>query len=110
MCSRVVAIFVLYLYTFNMTRMWQVAKQLRLSILKRHNQAKIIKTSVFLFWILDMAIKCEHVHELRKFLKFCVDYLPPKREIRTKRNLISDMHVQNKNNTGITDKWGFWHT
>ena len=37
--------------------------------LKRHNQAKLIKTSVFLLWLLDMAIRCEHVHrlELRKF-------------------------------------------
>ena len=37
-------------------------------VLKRHNQAKIIKKSVFLFWLFDMSIICQHVHglELRK--------------------------------------------
>ena len=29
--------------------------------LKQHNQAKIIKKSVFLFWILNMAIRSEYV-------------------------------------------------
>ena len=32
--------------------------------LKRHNQAKIIKKSVFLFWLLNMDIICEHIHRL----------------------------------------------
>ena len=42
-----------------------------LQILKPHNQDK----SVFLFWLLNMAIRCEHVHrlEFRKSFKFCVD-------------------------------------
>ena len=41
--------------------------------LKRHNQAKIIKKSV-LFWLLNMAIRCEHIHilELGKSFKFWV--------------------------------------
>ena len=40
--------------------------------LKRHNQAKIIKKSVFLFWLINMTIRCKHVHrlELQKFLIF----------------------------------------
>ena len=42
--------------------------------LKRHNQAKIIQKSACLFWLLNMAIRCEHVHrlELRKYFKFWV--------------------------------------
>ena len=32
--------------------------------LKRRNQAKIIKKSLILFWLLNMAIICEHVHRL----------------------------------------------
>ena len=38
-------------------------------VLRRHNQTKIIKKSVFLFCLLDMSIICQHVHvlELRKF-------------------------------------------
>ena len=54
------------------------AAKKKLKQLKRHNQAKIIRTSVFLLWLLNMAIRCEHVHrlELRKFLKFCVAHLP----------------------------------
>ena len=53
--------------------------------LKRHNQAKIIKKSVFLFSLLNMAIRCENVHrvELRKFFYFCVAHLPVKRDIKT---------------------------
>ena len=57
--------------------------------LKRHNQAKIIKKSLILFWFLiNMSIICEHVHglELRRFLKLCVAHLPVRREIRTKFN------------------------
>ena len=37
--------------------------------LKRHNQAKIIKKSVFLFWLLNMTIRCEHVHRLELLRK-----------------------------------------
>ena len=42
--------------------------------LKRHNQAKIIKKSVFLFWIPNMAIRSEYVHrlELRSSFEFWV--------------------------------------
>ena len=41
---------------------------------KRHIQAEIIKKSLFLFWLLNMAIICEHVHrlELRQSLRFWV--------------------------------------
>ena len=48
-------------------------------VLKRHNQAKIIKKSVFLFWLFDMSIICQHVHglELRKLVKFCVAHYIP---------------------------------
>ena len=40
--------------------------------LKGLNQAKIVKKSVILFWLLNMTIWCKHVHrlELRKFLIF----------------------------------------
>ena len=41
--------------------------------LKRRNQAKIIKKSSILFWLLNMAIICEHVHRLvlsMFFIKF----------------------------------------
>ena len=31
-------------------------------VLKRHNQAKIIKTSAFLFWLHDMLIIYQHVY------------------------------------------------
>ena len=34
-------------------------------LLKRHNQVEIIKKSVFLFWHLNMAIRCDHVHRLK---------------------------------------------
>ena len=46
--------------------------------LKRHNQAKIIKKSVTLFWLLNITIWCKHVHklELQKFfIYFCVAHL-----------------------------------
>ena len=33
-------------------------------VLKRHNQAKIIKKSVFLFFLPDMSKICQHVHRL----------------------------------------------
>ena len=40
--------------------------------LKRHNQVEIIKNYLFLFWLLNTSIICEHVQrlELRKSLKF----------------------------------------
>ena len=40
--------------------------------LKGLNQAKIVKKSVILFWLLNMTIWCKHVHrlELQKFLIF----------------------------------------
>ena len=40
--------------------------------LKGLAQAKIIKKSVILFWLLNMTIWCKHVHrlELQKFLIF----------------------------------------
>ena len=58
-------------------------------LLKRHNKAKIINKSVFLFWLLDKSITCQHVHrlELRTFFKFCVANLTVKHEIRTKFNV-----------------------
>ena len=39
--------------------------------LKRHNHGEIIKKLVFLFWLINMAIRCEHVYrlELRKSFK-----------------------------------------
>ena len=54
--------------------------------LKRLNQAKIIKKSVILFWLVNMAIWCKHVHrlELQKFCNFCAAHLPVKRDIETK--------------------------
>ena len=41
-------------------------------ILKRHNQAKLIKKSVFVSWFLNMAIRCQLVHtlELQKSFNF----------------------------------------
>ena len=40
--------------------------------LKGQSQAKFIKKSVILFWLLNITIWCEHVHrlELQKFLNF----------------------------------------
>ena len=63
--------------------------------LKRHNQAKIIKKSVILFWLLNMTIRCKHVHrlELRNFFIFCVAHLPVERDINSN---VPSMHVQNK--------------
>ena len=53
-------------------------------ILKRHNQAKIIKKSVFLFWLLNMCRGCEQIHrlELCKFFQLCA-HLPVKGGIKT---------------------------
>ena len=54
--------------------------------LKRLAQAKIIKKSVILIRLLNMTIRCKHVHrlELQKFLNFCAAYLPVKLDIETK--------------------------
>ena len=57
-------------------------------LLKATHQAKIITKSELVFWFLNLAKGCEHVHrlELRKFLKFCVVHLPVKSEKKTKFN------------------------
>ena len=55
--------------------------------LERHNRAKIIKKSVFLFSLFNLAICCKHVHipELQQFKKKnCVAHLAVKRDIKTK--------------------------
>ena len=46
--------------------------------LKGLAQAKIIKKSVILFWLLNMTIWCKHVHglELQKFLNFSAAHTP----------------------------------
>ena len=43
-----------------------------LIILKRHNQAKIIKRSVFLFWLPNMTMWCKHVHRLKLQFQFWI--------------------------------------
>ena len=54
--------------------------------LKGLAQAKIIKKSVILFWLLNMTIWCKHVHrlELQKFLNFCAAHSPVRLDIETK--------------------------
>ena len=54
--------------------------------LKRHNQAKIIEKSVFLFCLLNMTIWREHIQglELRKFFNVCAAHLLIERDIKTK--------------------------
>ena len=54
--------------------------------LKGLAQAKIIKKSVILFWLLNMTIRCKHVHrlELQKFLNFCAAHSPVRLDIETK--------------------------
>ena len=49
-------------------------------------QAKIIKKSVILFWLLNMTIWCEHVHrlELQKLFIFSAAHLPVRLDIETK--------------------------
>ena len=59
--------------------------QMSTSELKRHNQAKIIKISVFLFRLLLILASCPYIRLVRPYMS----------KIR---------------NTGITDKWGFRHT
>ena len=57
-----------------------------LSTLKGLAQAKIIKKSVILFWLLNMTIWCKHVHrlELQKFFNFCAAHSPVRLDIKTK--------------------------
>ena len=54
--------------------------------LKGLAQAKIIKKSVILFWLLNMAIWCKHVHrlELQKFFNFSAAHSPVGLDIETK--------------------------
>ena len=54
--------------------------------LKGLAQAKIIKKSVILFWLLNMTIWCKHVHrlELQEFLNFCAAHSPVRLDIETK--------------------------
>ena len=68
-------------------------RDLRHSLLKRHNQAKIIKKSVFIFWLLTMAVRCEHVHRL-ELRNFVLNFVLRIYKLGEKygRNLISDMH------------------
>ena len=49
-------------------------------------QAKIIKKSVILFWLLNMTIWCKHVNrlELQKFFNFCAAHLSVRLDIETK--------------------------
>ena len=45
-------------------------------LIKEQAQAKIIKKSVILFWLINMTIWCKHVHrpEVQKFLNFCAQH------------------------------------
>ena len=51
------------------TNQCNILGQLTGALLKGLAQAKIIKKSVILFWLLNMTIWCKHVHklELQKF-------------------------------------------
>ena len=51
---------------------WCLVEQENLGDLKGLNQAKVVKKSVILFWLLNMTIWCKHVHrlELQKFFIF----------------------------------------
>ena len=80
---------------------WYACHLQHISLLKRHNQAKIIKKSVILFRLLNMTIWCKRVHrlELQKFLNFCAVHLPVKRDIKTKLPYFlfwTCIHVRNK--------------
>ena len=57
-----------------------------LHTLKGLAQAKVIKKSVILFWLLKMTIWCKHVHrlELQMFLIFYAAHLPVRLHIETK--------------------------
>ena len=54
--------------------------------LKGLAQAKIIKKSVILFWLLNMTIWCKHVHrlEVQSFFNFCAAHSPVRLDIETK--------------------------
>ena len=56
------------------------------SLLKGLAQAKIIKKSLILFWLLNMTIWCKHVHrlELQKFFNFSAAHSPVRLDIDTK--------------------------
>ena len=47
--------------------------------------AKIIETSVILYWLLYMTIWCKHVHrlELQNFFNFCAAHLPVRLDINS---------------------------
>ena len=64
--------------------------------LKGLAQAKIIKKSVILFWLLNMTIWCKHVHglELQKFFNFSAVHSPVR--LDDSWFLIMDNHVKNK--------------
>ena len=55
-------------------------------ILKGLAQAKSIKKSVILFWLLNITIWCKHVHrlELQKFFNFSAAHSPVRLDIETK--------------------------
>ena len=55
-------------------------------LLKGQAQAKIIKKSVILFWLLNMTIWCKHDHrlELQFFFIFCAAHSPVRLDIQTK--------------------------
>ena len=66
--------------------------------LKGLNQAKIVKISVILFWLLNRTI-CKHVHRL-ELQKFSI-FVPRIHQLARYKDeipvfLILDMHVQNK--------------
>ena len=75
---------------------WDIVRKLNL---KGHAQAKIIKKSVILFWLLNMTKWCKHVHrlELQKFVNFCAAHSPVGLDIETNsRFTIINNHVKNK--------------
>ena len=57
-----------------------------ITIFKGTGQAKIIKKSVILFWLLNMTISCRHVHrlELQKIFNFSAAHSPVRLDIETK--------------------------
>ena len=72
--------------SFNFRQIRWIITFLVNSLLKRLNQANIVKRSVILFWLLNLTIWCKHVHrlELQKFLNFCAAHLRVKRDIEKK--------------------------
>ena len=61
-------------------------RQYLYATLKGLAQAKIIKKSVILFWLLNMTIWCKHVHrlELQKFSNFCAAHSQVRLDIETR--------------------------